>query len=80
MMLDLTSDGAPEALWTTDVNGADEAEFSIMIGSLRLQVAQPGSDAVAGIGTGALVWPAGPALAVALSQSCANMTGILFGS
>lgn len=80
MMLDFSSDGEPEALWTTDINGADAASFDVRLGKLNLQVAQPGASSVAGIGTGALVWQAGPALATALSSASERKTGILFGA
>ena len=69
MMLDLFSDGAPSACWTTDLNGAGEEKLSLTLGRLNLSVAQPGGDASEAIGTGALVWPAGPAVAQALMAS-----------
>ena len=70
MMLDFNSDGEPEAFWTTDLNGAGEEHMTCKLGTLQLRVAQPGAASVSnGVGTGALVWQAGPALANALMSS-----------
>ena len=69
MMLDLSSDGAPEAVWTTDLNGAGEESMQLTLGELELSIVQPGSSASHNIGTGAMVWQAGPALAATL-MSC----------
>lgn len=66
MMLDF-SDGEPVAMWTTDLVG--EERMQLTLGDLHLSVAQPGSSAVGNVGTGALVWQAGPALATALVAS-----------
>ena len=68
MQLDFTSDGAPSALWTTDYNDEGEQELDVELCGLRLPVTQPGAAKVDGIGTGALVWQAGPALGRALSS------------
>ena len=77
MMLDFATDGEPAAVWTTDLNGADEAFMDVTLGSVHLRVGQPGASAVSGIGTGALVWQAGPALAVAISEASASSSGVL---
>ena len=69
MMLDLFSDGEPSALWTTDFNGEGAEAMCISLGPLELSISQPGASAVEGVGTGALVWQAGPALAQALVLS-----------
>jgi hypothetical protein len=69
MMLDLCGDGEPEAKWTTDLNDADEQTSSITLGTLKLYPKQPGAAAVSAVGTGALIWQAGPALATALMAS-----------
>jgi predicted nicotinamide N-methyase len=69
MMLDLFSDGEPEAVWTTDLNGNGEANMVVTLGDLELSVAQPGASTVGSVGTGALVWQAGPALASCLMSS-----------
>ena len=78
MMLNFSDDGEPEALWTTDINGSDEAFMDVTLGSLELRVSQPGAAAVSGIGTGALVWQAGPVLADALARAAASKSGILY--
>ena len=67
MMLDFFSDGEPDAVWTTDLNGSDEANLSVTLGDLTLSLAQPGASSVSEVGTGALVWQAGPALAKSLA-------------
>jgi len=69
MMLDFSSDGEPNAMWTTDLNGAGKERMVLTLGALELSVAQPGTEASQAIGTGALVWQAGPALASVLMKS-----------
>ena len=68
-MLDLFADGEPTALWTTDHNASCAETMDVTLGSVHLCIEQPGAAAVVGIGTGALVWQAGPALATALSEA-----------
>ena len=69
MMLDLSSDGEPTVMWTTDRNDAGPEQMTLSLGRVQLTIAQPGAASVSGIGTGALVWQAGPVLATTLMNS-----------
>ena len=55
------------ATWTTDMDGT--VDFACQLGPLSLTVGQPGGGLLSGIGTGALVWTAGLALATALAEA-----------
>ena len=77
MMLDLSSDGEPEAFFTTDYNGANAESMHIQLGKLQLSVEQPGATAATSIGTGAMVWQAGPALATALVAAAQKKSSVL---
>ena len=55
------------ASWTTDMDGT--VDFACQLGPLSLTVGQPGGGLLSGIGTGALVWTAGLALAMALAEA-----------
>ena len=76
-MLDLSSDGEPEAFFTTDYNGANAESMHIQLGKLQLSVEQPGATAATSIGTGAMIWQAGPALATALVAAAQKKSSVL---